>query len=66
MSTRKPRAAAAPEPPPQKLVPYPPPAIWKTKEEGAAFTFRGNTFMRRGDRVSYQAPPADSGSQGSS
>ncbi len=51
MTTRKPRAALTPPPPMPKAVPYPPEAIWRTWEDGAQLTYRGNTFMRRGDRV---------------
>jgi hypothetical protein len=58
MTTRKPRIEAAPQPALPKSVPYPPAAIWKTKEDGADFSFRGNTFVRRGDRVARVFEPA--------
>lgn len=44
--------------PPSKSVPYPPASIWKTKEEGASFEFRGNAFARRGNLVSLLTKPA--------
>jgi hypothetical protein len=52
MTLRKPRIDPTPSPPEPKTVPYPPAAIWKTKEDGIDFAFRGNMFVRRGDRVS--------------
>jgi hypothetical protein len=58
MTPRKPRTEAAQLPPQPKSVPYPPASIWKTKEDGADFEFRGNTFARRGDRVARIFEPA--------
>jgi hypothetical protein len=52
MTPRKPQSPVA-LPPPSKLVPYPPASIWKTKEEGASFEFRGNSFARRGNLVTH-------------
>jgi hypothetical protein len=39
------------------LVAYPPASIWKTKEEGATFEFRGNSFARRGNLVAHLPAP---------
>jgi len=58
MTPRKPRPEVTPLPPQPKSVPYPPASIWKTKEEGVDFEFRGNTFARRGDRVARIFEPA--------
>ncbi len=51
MTTRKSRTEPTPFPPQPKSIPYPPAEIWKTKEENVSFSFRGNNFARRGDRV---------------
>lgn len=63
MTTRKARGAQPPPPLP-KAVPYPPEAIWRTWADGERLTFRGNTFMRKGDRVARvfddAAPASDS------
>ena len=58
MTPRKPRTEVTPMPPQPKSVPYPPASIWKTKEDGAEFEFRSNTFARRGDRVARIFEPA--------
>jgi hypothetical protein len=46
-------------------IPYPPAAIWKDKEQGVSFEFRGNTFVRRGMYVTRllaeETAPAASG-----
>ncbi|MGC4088632.1 MAG: hypothetical protein QM756_12185 [Polyangiaceae bacterium] len=53
MTSRKPRPAAPPPlpEPAAKAIPYPPAAIWKDKEQGVRFEFRGNSFVRRGSHV---------------
>ena len=51
MTARKARLDLPAPPPQPKAVPYPPATIWKTKEEGVAFDYRGNVFERRGNHV---------------
>jgi hypothetical protein len=64
MTSRKPRPETALPARPAKLVPYPPASIWKTKEEGVVFQFRGNVFARRGNQVT-QITTAEEGTQSS-
>lgn len=54
MTARKAQPAASPMPK-AIAIPYPPAAIWKDKEQGVAFEFRGNTFVRRGMYVTRVA-----------
>ncbi len=51
MSSRKPRVEVTLPSAQAKAVPYPPASIWKTKEEGVGFDFRGNVFARCGNHV---------------
>ncbi len=51
MTSRKPRIEPPPPVPQPKSIPYPPASIWKGKEEGVSFNFRGNVFARRGNYV---------------
>lgn len=65
MTARK--APPAPSPPLPKVaaIPYPPAAIWREKEQGISFEFRGNTFVRHGAHVTRlttdEAPPKTPG-----
>jgi len=61
MSRSKPRTEVSPLPPQPKTVPYPPPAIWKGKEDGVEFEFRGNKFVRLGARISrvFETPTVE-------
>ena len=66
MTRRKPPIELSPLSPQPKTVAYPPADIWKTKEEGVDFAFRGNLFVRRGNLVSRvtEVPVADSNTSG--
>ena len=47
MTARKTQPVSSPLPK-AVAIPYPPASIWKDKEQGVSFEFRGNTFVRRG------------------
>lgn len=51
MTARKTPPAASTPIPKAIAIPYPPATIWKDKEQGVSFAFRGNTFVRRGMHV---------------
>ena len=50
-------ASSAPMPKPQAIA-YPPASIWKEKEQGVGFEFRGNTFVRTGMHVTLSPNPS--------
>ena len=59
MTARKrPLVSAPPMPKPQAIA-YPPASIWKDKEQGVTFEFRGNTFARSGAHVTLVPNPAE-------
>lgn len=51
MTARKSQSTASTPMPKSIAIPYPPATIWKDKEQGVNFEFRGNTFVRRGMHV---------------
>lgn len=56
--------SALPVVPQPKPIPFPPAAIWKNKEPGVTFEFRGNFFARHGMHVTRVVPnePVSAGS----
>ena len=57
MTLRK-RSSAVPPPALTKAVPYPPEAMWRERQEGEVFAYRGNTFKRQGQKITRVIAPA--------